>query len=251
MQAVLYVGHGSRIKAGVEEAIQFIKSSQAMIDVPIQEICFLELAAPSVDEGITKCVERGATKIAIVPILLLTAAHANEDIPFEIEVGKIMYPDIEFTYGKAFGIHPKIVDSLYDRVVEQKVAIAEDAQVLIVGRGSSDPAVKHDLNEIAQLLADKYAFNKVTVCFLYGADPHFDEALLKLQEAPQKQVFIIPYLLFTGILMNGIEKKIVTQSPNDQQLILCENLGYHKYVQDVLVERVNELLEKEQISQLI
>ena len=40
MQAVLYVAHGSRIKAGVEEAIQFIKSSQAMIDVPIQEICF-------------------------------------------------------------------------------------------------------------------------------------------------------------------------------------------------------------------
>ena len=26
MQAVLYVGHGSRIKAGVEEAIQFIRA---------------------------------------------------------------------------------------------------------------------------------------------------------------------------------------------------------------------------------
>ena len=49
--------------------------------------------------------------------------------------------------------------------------------------------------------------------------------------------------------MNGIEKKIVKQSTTGQQLILCENLGYHKYVQDVLVERVNELLEKEQISQ--
>ena len=212
MQAVLYVGHGSRIKAGVEEAIQFIESCQAMIDVPIQEICFLELAAPSVDEGITKCVERGATKIAVVPILLLTAAHANEDIPFEIEVGKIMYPDIEFTYGKAFGIHPKIVDSLYDRVVEQQVAIAEDAQVLLVGRGSSDPAVKHDLNEIAQLLADKYSFNKVECLFSLRSGASFDEALLQLQQATQKQVFIIPYLLFTGILMNGIEKKIVKQS---------------------------------------
>jgi len=250
MQAVLYVAHGSRIKAGVEEAIQFIKSSQAMIDVPIQEICFLELVAPSMDEGITKCVERGATKIAVVPILLLTAAHANEDIPFEIEVGKIMYPDIEFTYGKAFGIHPKIVDSLYDRIVEQQVAIAKDAQILIVGRGGSDPAVKNDLNEIAQLLANKYSFNKVSVCFLYGAEPHFDEALLQLQNAPQKQVFIIPYLLFSGVLMNGIEKKIVKQSTTGQQIILCENLGYHKYVQDVLVERVKELLGREQISQL-
>ena len=91
-----------------------------MIDVPIQEICFLELAATNVDEGIRKCVEQGATKIAVVPILLLTANHANEDIPFEIEIGKIMYPDVEFTYGKAFGIHPKIIDSLYDRVIEQE-----------------------------------------------------------------------------------------------------------------------------------
>ena len=106
-------------------------------------------------EGIAKCVERGATKIAVVPILLLTANHANEDIPFEIEVGKIMYPDVEFTYGKALGIHPKIVDSLYDRIIEQQVPIAEDAQVLLVGRGSSDPAVKRDLTEIAQLIAQK------------------------------------------------------------------------------------------------
>jgi sirohydrochlorin ferrochelatase len=51
--------------------------------------------------------------------------------------------------------------------------------------------------------------------------------------------------------MNGIEKKIVKQSISGQQLILCENLGYHKFVRDVLVERVNELLEKEQISQPI
>ncbi|MBE1553952.1 sirohydrochlorin chelatase [Sporosarcina limicola] len=248
MQAVLYVGHGSRIKAGVEEAIRFIERSQAIIDVPIQEICFLELAVPGVDEGITKCVERGATKIAVVPILLLTAGHANEDIPFEIEVGKIMYPDVEFTYGRAFGIHPKIVDSLYDRVIEQQLPIAEDAQVLLVGRGSSDPAVKRDLTAIAQLFGEKYSFKKVDVCFLYGASPSFDEALLQQQQSATKQVFIIPYLLFTGILMNGIEKKIAQELSSDQQFVLCENLGYHKNIQDVLVERVKELLEKAQAA---
>ncbi|NYF24778.1 sirohydrochlorin chelatase [Sporosarcina sp. JAI121] len=245
MQAILYVCHGSRVKAGVEEAIQFIRSSQALIDVPIQEICFLELAAPSVNEGIAKCVDQGATKIAVVPILLLSAIHAKDDIPFEIEVGRIMYPDVEFTYGRPFGIHPKIVDSLYDRVLEQKITIAEDAQVLLIGRGSSDPAVKQDLTEIARLLRDNYAFNKVEVCFLYGAAPHFDEVLQQLQQVSQKQVFIIPYLLFTGILMNGIEKKITQQSTGANRLILCHSLGYHENIRDILVERVTELLESE------
>lgn len=251
MQAVLYVGHGSRIQAGVEEAVQFIENCQVLIDVPIQEICFLELASPSVDEGITKCVERGATKIAIVPILLLTAHHANEDIPFEIEVGQIMYPDVEFTYGKALGIHPKIVDSLYDRVVEQQVPIDKEALVLLIGRGSSDQAVKRDLTKIAQLLAKKHPFKNVEVCFLYGTSPSFVEALEQLQQTTQRQIFVIPYLLFSGILMNGIAKKIAQHSANDQQIILCENLGYHKYVQDVLVERVNELLATSAFLQVI
>lgn len=244
MQAVLYVGHGSRMKAGAEEAIRFIERTIANIDIPIQEICFLELTAPNMEEGIAKCVERGATEIVVVPILLLTAHHANEDIPLAIEVGKMMYPEVEFKYGKALGIHPKIIDSLLDRIIEQKVDIAEDAEVLLVGRGSSDPAVKRDLIEIAQLLNNKYPFSKVDVCFLYGAKPSFEEALQQLQETGQKQVFIIPYLLFTGILMNGIVKKLKEQPSNKHQFILCEILGYHPNVQKVLEERVYEVFEK-------
>ena len=249
MQAVLYVGHGSRIAAGAKEAARFIEGVKAAVDMPIQEICYLELTAPNVKEGIQKCVEQGATKIAIVPILLLTAHHAKEDIPFEIEKGQMRYPDIAFTYGTAFGIHSKIIDSLFDRVIERKIEIAENAQVLLVGRGSSDPAVKRDLTAIAQLLGDKYPFSRVDVCFLYGAAPSFDEALLNLQKREQKQVFIIPYLLFTGVLMKGIAKKLKGLTSDNQQLILCESLGYHPYIQEVLVERVHELLKKKDCLQ--
>lgn len=242
MQAVLYVGHGSRIKEGIQEAKWFIENSKSIIDVPIQEICFLELASPGIEAGIAKCVSRGATKVAVVPILLLTATHAKKDIPLKMEAGRTDYPHVAFTYGNPFGIHPKIIDGLYDRVVEQNVAIAEDAHVLLVGRGSSDPEVKRDLTTIAQLLEEKYAFKKVDVCFLYGARPGFNEALLNLQQVAYKQVFIIPYLLFTGILMNDIEKKMAQQPSTGPQLVPCQNLGYHKSIQEVLVERVNELL---------
>lgn len=242
MQAVLYVGHGSRMQAGVQEAVQFIEKCKPMIDAPIQEVCFLELAAPDIVEGIANCVERGATKIAIIPILLLAAKHAKEDIPFEIGVAKILYPDIELTYGDVLGIHPKIITSLYERVIEQNVEVSEDAYVLLVGRGSSDSAVKEDLTKIAQLLKEEHSFKAVDVCFLYGAKPSFEETLLNLQQASNRQIFVIPYLLFTGILMNGIEKKIEQQNVKDQRFILCESLGYHEHIQHVLIERVNELL---------
>ncbi|MCM3109505.1 sirohydrochlorin chelatase [Lederbergia lenta] len=248
MQAVLYIGHGSRVKAGVREAIHFIEKAKAHIDVSIQEVCFLELAEPNIMEGITQCVERGATQIAIIPILLLTAGHAKEDIPIEIEKAKMKYPQIRFTYGETFGIHPKLIDSLYDRILEQNVEISSNAMILLVGRGSSDPVVKQDLSQIANCLKETYHFQKVDICFLYGAKPHFDEALIKLQKAKHKQVFIIPYLLFSGLLMNGIEKKISQIKGENQQLILCETLGYHPNFQTVLLERVNELLEKTELA---
>lgn len=242
MRAVLYVGHGSRVKEGVAEALRFIRSSQQLIDIPIQEISFLELVAPDILTGISKCVARGATEIAIVPILLLTAVHANEDIPLEIKKGKQKYPNITFTYGNTFGVHPKIIDSLYDRIVEQDVAISSNATVLLVGRGSSDPAVKRDLTKIAERLHEKYPFKKVDICFLYGSEPSFPDALQTIKNSATEQVFIIPYLLFTGVLMKGIEKEISNQDYLNGQVVLCECLGYHRNISEVLLERVHELL---------
>ncbi|MBU5595296.1 sirohydrochlorin chelatase [Amphibacillus sp. MSJ-3] len=242
MQAILYIGHGSRVKEGIEEANLFIKQVKSKISIPIQEICFLELVSPTIAEGIANCVARGATSIAIVPVLLLSAHHVKKDIPLEIEAGKARYPEVKFIYGKPFGIHSKIIDSLYDRILEQDRAIDERTSVLLVGRGSSDPAVKHDLLEIAKQLSDKYAIKQVDVCFLYGAKPSFNEALKTLQKKDLKQIFVIPYLLFSGLLMNEITSKIVKQSTADQTLILCENLGYHKNMQKVLLERIDGVL---------
>ena len=244
MEAILYVGHGSRVKSGADEAISFIERTQPRIGVNIQEISFLELVKPSISEGIDRCVQLGATKIAIVPILLLTANHANEDIPLEIHRGKARYPHIEFIYGRPFGVHPKLVDSLYERIMEQLIPIRKDANVLLIGRGSSDPRVEQDLKEIAQLLEERYFFRQVDTCFLYGVGQSFEQALTNIQKSTH-QVFIIPYLLFTGILLKGIEKKIASCTQSQQQLILCKSLGYDYRIEDVLVERVEELMKAE------
>ena len=40
MQAILYIGHGTRVKQGVEEAIQFIEETKREINASIQEIAF-------------------------------------------------------------------------------------------------------------------------------------------------------------------------------------------------------------------
>ena len=59
MQAILYVAHGTRVKKGVEEAIQFLEETKKEINISIQETAFLELVAPDILQGIKNCVKRG------------------------------------------------------------------------------------------------------------------------------------------------------------------------------------------------
>lgn len=242
MEAVLYVGHGSRVKAGAEEALAFIENAKSGVHCEIQESCFMELAEPDIPTGIQRCIERGATKVNVVPVLLLTAVHAKLDIPEAIDEARLDYPQVEFNYGRPFGVHSKITESLLDRVFEQVEKPDKDAMVLLIGRGSSDLDVKRDLTEIAERLATLYPFQKVDVCFMYGAKPGFHEGLKLAEASGHRQVFVIPYLLFTGILMEEIATELGAISTENQEFVLCESLGYDPNIIEVLRERANELL---------
>ncbi|KRG09466.1 sirohydrochlorin chelatase [Lederbergia galactosidilytica] len=243
MQAVLYISHGSRSQEGVQEAIKFIDQCRKKVNLKIQEICFLELVSPSIAEGISRCVKRGATHIAVVPILLLTAVHAKKDIPVALEKAKKIYPQIEFSYGSPLGVHPRLLECLYDQIEQEREEGLRDSTILLVGRGSSDPAVKSDLTEIASQFEQMYDLPNVHTCFLYGASPKFDDALLKLIEGEKKRIFILPYLFFSGLLMNGIKQKIAEAHDDSKQLILCKTLGHHPVVPTILSERIYELLQ--------
>jgi sirohydrochlorin ferrochelatase len=241
MQAVLYVCHGSRVKEACEQARFFVAQSMEKVAAPIQEVCFLELASPSIAEGFASCVDKGATSIAVVPVLLLTAAHAKVDIPQELQAVQRQYPHVSITYGQPFGVHEQIIPILLERIGMKN--IGEDAMVLLVGRGSSDPDVKRDMKRIAALLQAAHPFQKVDICFLAAAEPNFEEGIQGALLHGHKQVFVVPYLLFTGILMKGMERTVRRFAR--EELILCSYLGYHPNLQTVLSERAEEAIRSE------
>lgn len=242
MQAVLYVAHGSRVKAGVEEARQFIETVKPQINVEIQEICYLELADPSIVEGVSTCVAKGATEIAIMPILLLTANHAKHDIPLEINKAKQLYPNVSFSFGKPFGIQEKLINSLQERVQQKSAKQNEEIDILLIGRGSSDENVQYDFQQIADNLKRSYNYANVDICFLYGKGPSFENALEQLQNNRKNPVYVVPYILFTGLLKIGIQKKMASFGFSDDEVVLCESLGCDENVRQVLVEQVKETL---------
>ncbi|UTE75806.1 sirohydrochlorin chelatase [Rossellomorea sp. KS-H15a] len=237
-RAVLYVCHGSRLVKAREEAVAFIKRCQKHVEADIQEISFLELASPSIEEGFRACVDRGATHLTVVPLLLLTAVHAKKDIPDEIQRCMGLYPHIRVKYGRPIGVHERMVESVINKI-EEAAPRHPLTTVILIGRGSSDPDVKTDLSALAELVHRKTAISEVRTCYLTAASPSFTETLESLKNTEGNVVFV-PYLLFTGLLMKGIEKEI--RRTHNQHILLANYLGYDPLVEQAFLDRVNESL---------
>ncbi len=245
VKAVLYICHGSRVKEGKNQAVEFVEKCKKELGYPIQETCFLELSKPDIYQGISTCVQQGAKEIVVVPVLLLAATHVKKDIPNEVERVSKEFPSITFHMGCPFGVHDKLISIIEERVRETGVSIQQDASALLVGRGSSDPDTIRDLDRIARRILEKMRFKKVSVCYLAAATPTFDEGIKHAKNGTNSQIFVIPYLLFTGVLMREMEHKISKLDGDGPDFYLCHYLGYHEFLKDVLKERVIEAYEME------
>jgi sirohydrochlorin ferrochelatase len=240
-QAVLYICHGSRVPKARTEAIHFINKVMPKVHASIQEVSFLELAEPSIEVSFSRCVEQGATHIAVVPLLLLTASHAKRDIPKELAHIMEKYPDIRVTYGKPIGVDNKLVYMLQDKMNE-KAEIQPSSIAILVGRGSSDQDVVRDLNEISSILYKKSNLGQVYPCFLTAATPKFDQLIEDIFHSNEKSIYVIPYLIFTGLLKREIDQTIKKYDWGNRHIEVCSYLGPHPILLDLFLERVNEAI---------
>lgn len=241
MQGILYVAHGTRLQAGVDEAKAFIKHHIEKINVPIQVTSFIDLASPSMEEGIEQCIQQGATRIAVIPILLLEAGHAKHDLPDMIKQARATYPHATFTYGKPFGVHENMIDIMIKRMLEQS-PIEHDDSVLIVARGSSDESICKDFGKIATLLRSKIPVRQIDVCYLAAQQPNLEAGLAAQLKNKSKKVFVVPYLLFSGLLMEHLEKKVNEINHPDKHFILCKQLGLSEEISQLLIQNINDCL---------
>ncbi|KFM99061.1 sirohydrochlorin chelatase [Bacillus clarus] len=242
MKAVLYICHGSRLRAAKEEAIYFITSCIRRIAAPIQEFCFLELTSPSIDEGFATCVKRGATEIVVIPVFLLAAGHVKKDIPNELLKLNNQYPAIKIIYGNPFGVSEALISAAYkgSGIEECK----GEVKLLLVARGSSDPDILQDMNRIASLFKKEEKIKEVEVCYLAAADPRFEEKLKEVVERKEENVVVLPYLLFTGLLMKHIEKEV--RQYQSREIKISPYLGKNHVFQDMLIQKTEEILRGDQ-----
>ena len=112
-KSLLIVAHGSRKKVSNIEIHQLANNiSMKLKSFPIVEACFLEIAEPSIPQGIEICVQKGASEVLIMPYFLAAGRHVIEDIPNIVDNERAKYPGIAITSLPYFGSSPVIVDIL-------------------------------------------------------------------------------------------------------------------------------------------
>jgi sirohydrochlorin cobaltochelatase len=243
--ALLIVGHGSRDPRGAEEFQELVSLVRARAPMPV-EGGFIELSRPPISECVNNLRERGAREVSAVPLMLLAAGHAKDDVPATLVREKLTHPDLDFHYGRALGIRPELLELMDDRISavvpeEEK----EGTAVLIVGRGSSDPDANSDLAKMSRLYFEGRPYPLVETAFVSLAPPSVTEALERCRRLGAGRVAVFSYFLFTGVL----EERIREQSWNfaednpEMEVRYAGYFGPDARVAALVMERYRESFE--------
>ena len=114
--ALLIVGHGSRDPRGAKEFHELVEIARNNNPELHVEGGFIELSRPPISECVERLVEVGSRRISAVPLMLLAAGHAKDDIPATLVREKQSHPEVSFDYGRALGIRPELLELMDERI---------------------------------------------------------------------------------------------------------------------------------------
>ena len=120
MKALLVVAHGSRRVESNNEvrALTGHLGAQAHGLYARVQCAFLELAEPSIPDGLRAAIREGATQVTVVPYFLSAGRHVVVDIPAEIEGVRKEYPDIEIVLAPYVGAAPGLTELLLQQALQ-------------------------------------------------------------------------------------------------------------------------------------
>jgi sirohydrochlorin cobaltochelatase len=245
--SLLLVGHGSRSPEGVAQywsLHRLVTKSSPKVRVGGG---FIELAAPDLDRAIDRLVEEGARHVVGVPLVLLGAGHLKTDGPAALAAGRRRHPQVRFDYGRDLGIHPLVLDVAAERAREALTRLgppADDRMVVLVGRGSTDPDANADLYKVCRLLSDSRGLGDVEPAFVSLAPPAVPAALERCRRLGARRVAVVPYFLFTGLLVDRIRDQVEDWSgaSSDVVTVVGGELGPDERIATLVWERYEEAL---------
>ncbi|MCF6322624.1 MAG: sirohydrochlorin chelatase, partial [Rhizobiaceae bacterium] len=250
---IMVCGHGSRNQNAAKEFARVAMGLREKFpDLPV-EYGYLEFCNPVIHAGLDALRDKGVERVLAVPGMLFAAGHAKNDIPSVLNTYQAQNPDMEIIYGRELGVDVRMIKAAGARIMEAvEKANAESGEValsdtllMVVGRGSSDPDANSNAAKVMRMLWEGLGFGWGETCYSGVTFPLVEPGLQHAAKLGYKRIVVFPYFLFTGVLVKRIYSytdKVAAQYP-EIEFVKAPYLNDHPLVIDVFADRVNEILE--------
>ncbi|HEY4313439.1 MAG TPA: sirohydrochlorin chelatase [Pirellulales bacterium] len=228
---LIIVGHGTRDERGCAEFAELVQ--QVILRAPrtIVEGCFLELVEPDLPRAVDRAIERGASCLAVVPLLLVSAGHANRDIPQLVAAAADKHPTVGIEQMPHLGSHSavrELAQRRYAAAIEGlRTVAANETLHLVVGRGTKDPAANIALCGFARQRQEQTGAGWLETCFLAMTEPSLERGLQLLPGLPFRRVVVEPHLLFQGELLDRVRSMVASATAQwlEREFVVVDRLG--------------------------
>jgi sirohydrochlorin cobaltochelatase len=247
--AVMICGHGSRDPDAIAEFARAASGLKARL--PESEVAYgyLEFAQPTIRESLATLAAHGARRILVLPVMLLAARHVKSDVPSEIARFSADFPQVEMRFGRALSTEPKLLAAATARIEEgerrgRRDVLRSETLLLVIGRGTNDPAANAAIDELAQNLRAGMGFGRAAIGYAGTAAPLTEPALRHAVTLGCKRIIVFPYFLFTGVLVKRIDAacgRVAIDHP-EIEFLNAPYLGDHPLLLDCLMDRIGEMM---------
>lgn len=246
---VMICGHGSRESETAREFDALVHDIAARLPQFQVQSGVLEFAPPSIHDGLKKLAQRGCAHILVIPGTLFSGGHATRDIPAILREFSAQFPGIQMRYGRVLGADAKLVRAAVARV-RDAIAVAggdiacENTALLLAGRGATDPESSALIDNVMREMLNDLLFEYGATVYAGISEPLLQPALQQIAQRGYQRVVVLPYFLFTGVLVNRIYQQtdaVAADYPR-VQFVKAAYLGRHPLLVECFVERIMESL---------
>ena len=244
---LVLIGHGTHSPEGVAGFRRFVERVRVLAGgrLPAVDGGFIELSQPSVAEAVARMPVAAYPEMVAVPLVLSAAGHAKGDIPASLARERLRHPGLRWRYGRPLGPHPILVDLLAARIDAALAGAPRDsAQVLLAGRGSTDPDANADVAKTARLLWEGRDYPLAETAFVSLARPDVAEGLERCRLLGARRIVVARYFLFPGVLPDRVAEQAAAYAAAHPELDIryTDVLGDCDEIAALVYERYREAL---------
>ena len=229
---VLVIGHGTRDPHGQAQMRSLACQTAGCLAPLPTDLGFLELAEPTIAQGIQRLHRLGIRRLVTVPVLLFRSGHAGRVIP--VALRQAAEPlGMEIVCQTDPLEHQEMVVELSAERFRQAISEARaeeispsDIALGLIARGSSSQTAASAMEKFAELRCAKTAVAQCRVGYVAVRHPNVQETLDWLESTDAQLLVVQPHLFFEGEVYHSLQAATAARRKDDgRQWLVTQTLG--------------------------